>query len=111
MVEERGCKREGGRKKRGWEFCLGLWGLVVIVWPCYDFWETLETCGGFLGLRGGKYHYLVLHILLEDTLYLVGLGHGGLGNLWRFPGLGIYCLVDWEVNPVGLVIRSVQLEL
>ena len=83
----------------------------MIVWPCYDFGETLETCGGFLGLRGGKYCSLVLHIFLEDTLYLVGLGHGGLGNLWRFPGLGIYFLVGWEVNPVGSARRSVQLEL
>jgi len=64
----------------------------------------------FWGLRGGKYSYLVLHILLEDTLYLVGLGHGGLGNLWRFPGLGICFLDGWEVNPVGSVRRSVQLE-
>ena len=23
-----------------------------------------------------------------DTLHLVGLGLGGLGNLWRFPALG-----------------------
>lgn len=23
------------------------------------------------------------------TLHLVGIGLGGLGNLWRFPGLGI----------------------
>ena len=65
----------------------------------------------FLGFERRKYHYLVLHILLEDTLYLVGLGHGGLGNLWRFPGLGIYFLVGWEVNPVGSARRSVQLEL
>ena len=84
-------------------------GLVVIVWTCYDFGETLETYGGFLGLRGGKYCYLVLHILLEDTLYLVGLGHGGLGNLWRFPGLGICFLVGWVVNPVWSVRRSIQL--
>ena len=113
MVEERGYKkgRGKGEKVGGLESCLGLWGLVVIVWPCYDFWETLETCGGFLGLSGGKYHDLVLHILLEDTLHLVGLGHGGLGNLWRFPGLGIYFLVGWEVNPVGSVRRSVRVEL
>ena len=80
----------------------------MIVWTCYDFGETLETYGGFLGLRGGKYCYLVLHILLEDTLYLVGLGHGGLGNLWRFHGLGICFLVGWEVNSVGSARRSVS---
>ena len=83
----------------------------MIVWTCHDFWETLETYGGFLGFRGEKYCYLVLRILLEDTLYLVGLGHGGLRNLWRFPGLGICFLVGWEVNLVGSARKSVQLEL
>jgi len=28
-------------------------------------------------------------LLNLDTLHLVGLGLGGLGNLWRFPRLGI----------------------
>ena len=65
----------------------------------------------FLGFERRKVLLSGLHILLEDTLYLVGLGHRGLGNLWRFPGLGICFLVGWEVNPVGSVRRSVQLEL
>jgi len=32
-------------------------------------------------------------VYLGHTLHLVGLGLGGLGNLWRFPGLGI--LPSW----------------
>ena len=55
MVEERGYKKGRGKEEKGeLESCLGLWGLVVIVWPCYDFWETLETCGGFLGFERRK---------------------------------------------------------
>ena len=32
---------------------------------------------------------LVWIIHLRHTLHLVGLRLGGLGDLWRFPGLGI----------------------
>jgi len=38
-----------------------------------------------------------------DTLPLVGLGLGGLGNLWRFQGslARNLFLVGWEANLVG----------
>jgi len=45
--------------------------------------------GGIKGERygeGGEERMRVLFIL--DTLHLFGLGLEGLGNLWRFPGLG-----------------------
>ena len=46
-------------------------------WSCFgieeDYWSCLE-------LEGVDSHL--------DTLQLVGLGLGGLGILWRFPGLG-----------------------
>ena len=51
----------------------------------------LRNLWRFLGLlRGGKYCYLGLDLSSwTHALYLVGLGLGGLGNPWRFPGLDI----------------------
>ena len=47
MVEERGYKKGRGTEEKGeLESCLGLWGLVVIVWHCHDFgrpWKPVEV--------------------------------------------------------------------
>jgi len=44
---EGGYKKGRGKEEKGWwESCLGLWGLVVIVWPCHDFgrpWKPVEV--------------------------------------------------------------------
>ena len=107
-----GIKREGGREKRECWVLLMIVGLVVIFWTCCVFGD-LRNLWRFCG---GWEEWNIVHLGLDHsswtrTLHLVGLGLGGLGNLWRFPGLGIYFLVGWEVNPVGSARRSVQLEL
>ena len=45
-LRKEGIKGKGEGRRGGGESCLGLWGLVVIVWPCYDFgrhWKPVEV--------------------------------------------------------------------
>jgi len=55
-------------------------------WSCFWFWLAV-VLGELFEREEGSIVYL------GHTLHLVGLGYGGLGNLWRFPRLGI--LPSW----------------
>ena len=71
---------EKGRVKEergGWGLTYDCGGLVVIVWTCYDFGETLETYGGFLGLRGGEYCYMVCTFSFRTHYIWLDLGTEG----------------------------------
>jgi len=74
VVEVDGRKRhKRGRMMRGERS-------LVLVLVLEDF-----VLGGMWRKREGREGECFFNL---DTLHLVGLGLGGLGNLWRFPGLG-----------------------
>ena len=69
------------RHKRG-RMMRGEGGSLVLILVLFLFWRRdVEK-------EEGDQTWIWRVLVNLGTLHLVGLGLGGLGNLWRFPGLG-----------------------
>ena len=83
-------EREGGHKRGREKGEKGMLGPAYDFRICCDFWRPKEPVKVSWVVERREILFILVWIIhLGHTLHLVGLGLGGLGNLWRFPGLGI----------------------